>query len=49
MDFFLGFFLNEDDFDEVNRLFKKIDFVKLKEYEKDMIKNILEYNWDFEY
>lgn len=45
---FLGVFLNEDDLDEANRLSKKIDFFQLEEYEKDMIQNILEYNWDSE-
>lgn len=49
MDFSLGLFLNEDDLDEANRLSKKIDFVQLEEYEKDMIQNILEYNWDSEH
>lgn len=44
----LGVFLNEDDLDEANRLSKKIDFFQLEEYEKDMIQNILEYNWDSE-
>ena len=43
-----GLFLNEDDLDEANRLSKKIDYFHLEEYEKDMIGNILEYNWDSE-
>lgn len=45
---FTGLFLNEDDLDEANRLSKKINFIELAENEKDMIKNILEYNWDSE-
>ena len=45
---FTGLFLNEDDLDEANRLSKKIDYIQLAEYEKDMIQNILEYNWDSE-
>ena len=49
MDSSLGLFLNQDDLDEANRLSKKLGFVQLKEYEKDMIKNILEYNWDSEH
>lgn len=44
----LGLFLNEDDLDEANRLSKKINFIELAENEKDMIRNILEYNWDSE-
>ena len=44
-----GLFLNEDDLDEANRLSKKIDYVQLAEYEKDMIQNILEFNWDSEH
>ena len=41
--------MNQDDLDEANRLSKKIDYVQLEEYEKDMIRNILEYNWDSEH
>lgn len=44
----LGLFLNEDDLDEANRLSKKIDYFQLAANEKDMIRNILEYNWDTE-
>lgn len=43
---FLGLFLNQDDLDEANRLSKKIDYVHLEDYEKDMVRNILEFNWD---
>lgn len=42
----LGLFLNQDDLDEANRLSKKIDYAQLEDYEKDMVRNILEYNWD---
>lgn len=40
--------MSEDDLDEANRLSKKIDYFQLEEYDKDMIRNILEYNWDSE-
>lgn len=45
---FAGLFLNEDDLDEANRLSKKINYFQLADNEKDMIRNILEYNWDTE-
>lgn len=44
----LGLFLNEDDLDEANRLSKKISYCQLAENEKNMVTNILEFNWDSE-
>ena len=48
VNFVIGLFLNEDDLDEANRLSKKISYFQLADNEKDMIRNILEYNWDSE-
>ena len=45
---FAGLFLNEDDLDEANRLSKKISYCQLAENEKNMVTNILEFNWDSE-
>lgn len=44
----LGLFLNEDDLDEANRLSKKISYSQLAENEKNMVRNILDDNWDSE-
>ena len=43
-----GQFLNEGDLDEARRLAKRIECKELEECEKDMVTNLLEYNWNEE-
>ena len=45
---FPGQFLNEEDLDNANRLSKQLHFSRLDEYEKDMVRNLLEVNWESE-